>query len=115
MLSLSQRQRRLSWNAIKSKASIRLLGKIEKSFLVKDIRNTYNTDFYNEHPCSSWGRGTNAKTNGSLRQYLHKGTGLEMVNDDTCQFIMDRLNNRPRKCLGYRTPKQIFEEYLEVA
>ena len=81
----------------------------------QDISNTLNADFYFAHPYSSWERGTNENTNGLIRQYLPKGTEFEKVNDDTCQFIMDRLNNRPRKCLGYRTPKQVFEEFLEAA
>ena len=81
----------------------------------KEISKALDLDFYFAHPYSSWERGTNENTNGLIRQYLPKGTAFESVNDETCQFIMERLNNRPRKCLGYRTPKQVFEQLLEAA
>lgn len=81
----------------------------------KEISKALGVDFYFAHPYSSWERGTNENTNGLIRQYLPKGTEFESVNDEKCYFIMDRLNNRPRKCLGYRTPKQVFEEFLEAA
>jgi len=81
----------------------------------KEISKALGVDFYFAHPYSSWERGTNENTNGLIRQYLPKGTEFEPVNDEKCRFIMDRLNNRPRKCLGYRTPKQVFEKFLEAA
>ena len=81
----------------------------------QEISKALGVDFYFAHPYSSWERGTNENTNGLIRQYLPKGTEFKPVNDKQCQFIMDRLNNRPRKCLGYRTPNQVFEEFLEAA
>ncbi len=81
----------------------------------QEVSKVLGVDFYFAHPYSSWERGTNENTNGLIRQYLPKGTEFESVNDQQCQFIMDRLNNRPRKCLGYRTPKEVFEELLEAA
>ena len=81
----------------------------------QQISQALDIDFYFAHPYSSWERGTNENTNGLIRQYLPKGVEFKAVNDETCNFIMERLNNRPRKCLGYRTPKQVFEEFLEAA
>lgn len=81
----------------------------------KQISQALGVDFYFAHPYSSWERGTNENTNGLIRQYLPKGCEFKSVNDETCRFVMDRLNNRPRKCLGYRTPKQVFEENFEAA
>ena len=81
----------------------------------KEISKALGVDFYFAHPYSSWERCTNENTNGLIRQYLPKGMEFKPVNDKQCQFIMDRLNNRPRKCLGYRTPNQVFEEFLEAA
>ena len=81
----------------------------------KTISNELEIDFYFAHPYSSWERGTNENTNGLIRQYLPKGTEFKSVNDESCEFIMDRLNNRPRKCLGYRTPRQVFQEFIEAA
>ena len=78
------------------------------------ISTVLGADFYFAHPYSSWERGTNENTNGLIRQYLPKGMSFTGVNKEKCRFIMDRLNNRPRKCLGYRTPKQVFEEFLEA-
>ncbi len=74
----------------------------------QEISKALGVDFYFAHPYSSWERGTNENANGLIRQYLPKGTEFESVNDEKCRFIMDRLNNRPRKCLGYRTPKPSF-------
>lgn len=81
----------------------------------KKISKALGVDFYFAHPYSSWERGTNENTNGLIRQYLPKGTEFKSVNDEKCEFIMGRLNNRPRKCLGYRTPQEVFEEFLKAA
>lgn len=81
----------------------------------KEMSKALGVDFYFAHPYSSWERGTNENTNGLIRQYLPKGTEFGPVDNKKCQFIMDRLNNRPRKCLGFRTPKEVFEAFLEAA
>lgn len=81
----------------------------------KKISQSLGVDFYFAHPYSSWERGTNENMNGLIRQYLPKGTEFQAVNDEECQFIMDRLNNRPRKCLGYKRPNQMFKELLKAA
>lgn len=80
----------------------------------KKISEALGADFYFAHPYSSWERGTNENTNGLIRQYLPKGSPFDNVTEEQCQWIMERLNNRPRKCLGYRTPKQVFEQFLEA-
>lgn len=45
---------------------------------------------------------------GLVRQYLRKGCDFNPVTDNVLEFIMDRLNNRPRKALGFATPNEIF-------
>lgn len=65
---------------------------------------------YFAHPYHSWERGLNENTNGLIRQYLPKGKSFDDLTDHDVQIIMDRLNNRPRKCLGFRTPNQVFLE-----
>ena len=62
------------------------------------------------HPYHSWERGLNENTNGLIRQYLPKGKSFDDLTDQEVEHIMDRLNNRPRKCLGFRTPNQVFFE-----
>ena len=62
------------------------------------------------HPYHSWERGLNENTNGLIRQYLPKGKSFDDLTDQDVVDIMDRLNNRPRKCLGFRTPNEVFRK-----
>lgn len=64
-------------------------------------------------PYSSWQRGTNEYHNGLLRRYFPKGTDLSAVTDEELQDIVEELNNRPRKCLRWKTPREVFEEQLK--
>ena len=65
----------------------------------EQIMKELNTTFYFAHPYSSWERGLNENTNGLIRQYIPKGSEiLHLTNDDMVE-IMEKLNNRPRKCL----------------
>jgi len=66
----------------------------------------FKTFFAN--PYSSWERGTNENTNGLIRQYLPKQTDLSQVSYQRVARIAGKLNNRPRKCLGYRTPAEVL-------
>ncbi len=72
------------------------------------ISEALNTKFYFAHPYSSWERGLNENTNGLIRQYLKKGSDFSFINNDNLIEIMDKLNNRPRKYLGYATPNEVF-------
>lgn len=74
----------------------------------KAIAKSLEADFYFAHPYASWERGTNENMNGLIRQYFPKHRDLRTVTDEEIQKAMDRLNNRPRKCLGYRTPNEVF-------
>jgi len=64
--------------------------------------------FYFATPHHSWERGTNENTNGLIRQYLPKGKTMSKVRQSKCDLIADKLNNRPRKRHGYKTPNQCF-------
>jgi len=74
------------------------------------ISRELNTEFYFAHPYSSWERGLNENTNGLIRQYLKKGSSFSDITDIDLENIMDALNNRPRKRLGYFTPNEIFSK-----
>ncbi|HEX9146177.1 MAG TPA: IS30 family transposase [Candidatus Binatia bacterium] len=63
---------------------------------------------YFAHPYASWERGLNENTNGLVRQYFPKKYEFAKITDQDLQQVEDRLNNRPRKTLGYRTPNEIF-------
>lgn len=72
------------------------------------IATGLKADIYFAHPYSSWERGINENTNGLIRQYFPKGTDFNQVTDEQVNHVMDRLNNRPRKTRGYKTPNELF-------
>jgi transposase, IS30 family len=74
----------------------------------KEIEKACNVTFYFANPYHSWERGTNENTNGLIRQYLPKHLSLQMITQQDCNRIADRLNERPRKRYGYKTPNELF-------
>ena len=73
------------------------------------IKKALGTDNYFAHPYHSWERGLNENHNGLIRQYLPKGMALDKVTDEDIILIQNRLNNRPRKLLDYKTPNEVYE------
>ena len=59
---------------------------------------------YFAHPYASWERGTNENANGLVRRYFPKGTDFAKITDGQVALVERLLNNRPRKCLGFKTP-----------
>ena len=66
------------------------------------------TRIYFAHPYASWERGLNENTNGLVRQYFPKKTDFSQLTAAEVQRVQARLNNRPRKTLGFRTPNEVF-------
>ena len=66
------------------------------------------TRFYFATPHHAWERGTNENTNGLLRQYLPKRQSMAHLTQHDCNRIALKLNRRPRKRLGYRTPEECY-------
>jgi IS30 family transposase len=65
-------------------------------------------------PYSSWERGSNENTNGLIRQYLPKQIDLSQVSYQRIARIAAKVNNRPRKCLAYRTPAEVLGPVLRL-
>jgi IS30 family transposase len=63
---------------------------------------------YFTYPYHSWERKLNEHTNGLIQQYFTKGNSLEDITDEQIKVVTDKLNNRPRKCLGFKTPYEVF-------
>jgi IS30 family transposase len=74
-----------------------------------------SADFYFAHPYSSWERGLNENTNGLVRQYFPKKADFTTITDKDLNHVVRRLNNRPRKTLGYKTPNEVFFKHPLVA
>ncbi|MHC4717355.1 MAG: IS30 family transposase [Planctomycetota bacterium] len=72
------------------------------------IADRLGLEVYFAHAYSAWERGTNENTNGLLRQYLPKSRDFESLTDFELASYTWQLNNRPRKCLNYRTPAEVF-------
>jgi len=60
-------------------------------------------------PTYAFERGINENTNGLIRQYFPKGMDLRDVTMEQTQYVMDRLNNRPRSSRGGKTPNELFK------
>jgi IS30 family transposase len=76
--------------------------------LYKRIEQRLDTTFYFATPHHAWERATNENTNGLLRQYLPKHTCLKALTQPQCHALAERLNNRPRRRLGFRTPNEVY-------
>jgi len=74
----------------------------------KGISNALDCDYYFCHPYSSWERGLNEYTNGLIRQYFPKGSSFKNITPERIQEVENKLNHRPRKTLGWKTPYEVF-------
>lgn len=72
-----------------------------------------NTKTYFCHPFSSWEKGLIENTLGRLRRFIKKRSSLKLYSDDDIARFVERMNNTPRKCLGFKTPNEVFNELSE--
>lgn len=73
-----------------------------------EIEHKTGVTFYFATPHHSWERGSNENTNGLIRQYIPKRTSMTRLTQHQCNVIAHKLNTRPRKRLGYKTPEECF-------
>ena len=83
--------------------------------LFKELENKTGLCIYFADPYSAWQRGSNENTNGLIRQYFPKGTNFRDINNKNLALAVKKLNHRPRKCLNYQTPHEIFNEAVRGA
>lgn len=81
--------------------------------LHEELASALNADVYFAKPYHSWERGLNENTNGLVRQYFPKKVPFDKLTEHDLQRVARKLNNRPRKCLGYKTPIEVFRRSCE--
>ncbi|ELP53304.1 integrase core domain protein [Microcystis aeruginosa TAIHU98] len=74
----------------------------------QELSEKLGADFYFATPYHSWERGLNEHTNGLLRQFFPKETNFKIVKPEEVERAVNLINNRPRKCLDYQTPNEVF-------
>lgn len=72
------------------------------------VTEVLGVQFYFPKPHHPWQRGTNENTNGLLREYFPKGKDITDIPDEYIREVINKLNMRPRKCLGYKTPYEVY-------
>ncbi len=79
------------------------------------LQRTVGLQVYCAAPSAAWERGTNENTNGLLRDYFPKQTDFSRITVHQLASVVKELNHRPRKCLAYRTPAEVFARATSVA
>lgn len=74
----------------------------------KEFEEGTGLGIYFADPYAAWQRGGNENTNGLLRQYFPKGSDFKKITEKDVANAVEKLNNRPRKCLNYQTPHEVF-------
>ena len=69
---------------------------------------------YFARPYASWQRGTNESVNGLVRRYFPKGTNFSKITDEQVAKVESLINNRPRKCLAYKTPLEVASAFVAL-
>ncbi len=85
-----------------------------ENVLHEEVNRQLGTQSYFCNPYHSWEKGSVENINGLIRRFIHKKMDLASVSDEQIQRIESRLNNRPKKCLDYRTPKEVLNSFLPL-
>ena len=80
----------------------------------QELAKATNMRVYFCDPHSPWQRGSCENTNGLLRQFLPKGEDLSQHDQDALDSIADLMNNRPRQTLGWLSPYQAFQQFMQA-
>lgn len=80
----------------------------------QEITSSLDIKCFFAHPYSSWERGTNEHINGLIRWYLPKGTDFSKISEKQISQIESLINNRPRKCLGFKTPIEVAYPFVAL-
>lgn len=78
------------------------------------LKKIYGMDTYFADPYSAWQRGGNENANLWIRYYFPKKTDFSTIGDDELRDVERELNNRPRKRLGFMTPQEVFDKYINL-
>lgn len=78
----------------------------------KKIETKLQTNMYFADPYCAWQKGTNENSNGLFREFYPKSMDLSQTTEKEVQENLELLNNRPRKCINYKTPNEYFNECL---
>lgn len=78
----------------------------------KEVNNVYDLTSYFCEPYHSWEKGTIENRNGVIRYYFPKGTDFSKVTEEQIKYVQDKINNRPMKCLGFLTPKEVHDKII---
>jgi IS30 family transposase len=78
----------------------------------EEISSVLGIDIYFARPYASWQRGSNENSNGLIRWYLPKDTDLDFLTDEELAAIIKLINDRPRKCLNWKTSSEAFNEEM---
>ena len=73
----------------------------------------WGTKVFFAHPYTSWERPQNERHNGLFRAFVPKGVSMDAFTDQDILTAADELNGRPRRKLGYRTPEELFDAFLD--
>jgi len=81
----------------------------------KKLEEKTGLTIYFADPHAAWQRGLNENTNGLLRQYFPKGMNFRKIIDKVLALAVKKINHRPRKCLDYQKPHEVYYQALRGA